>query len=58
MSEIKNLKLRNRIVTVNGVFRKLLQPSVSPAAPHHGYSISEDQRDGDIQALLGFAENL
>ena len=35
-----------------GVFRKLHQP----AAPHPGYSISEDQRDGDIQALLGTAE--
>jgi len=37
----------------NGVFRKLQ----TPAAPHPGYSISEDQRDGDIQSLLGAAEN-
>ena len=35
----------------NGVFRKLQ----TPAAPHPGYSISEDQRDGNIQALLGTA---
>ena len=43
---------------LNGVFRKLPQPSVSPAAPHPGYSISEDRRDGDIQALLGAAESI
>ena len=36
------------------VFRKLH----TPAAPHPGYLISEDQRDGDIQALLGAAEKL
>ena len=42
----------------SGVFRKLQQPSVSPAAPHPGYLISEDHRDGDIQALLGAAENI
>ena len=40
-----------------GVFRKLHQPAASPVAPHPGYSISEDQRDGDIQALLGSTEN-
>jgi hypothetical protein len=42
--------------SISGVFRKLPQPSVSPAAPHPGYSISEDRRDGDIQALLGAVE--
>ena len=41
---------------LSGVFRKLPLPSVSPADPHPGYSISKDQRDGDIQALLGSAE--
>ena len=46
------------IMIINfGVFRKLPQPSVSPAAPHPGYPISKDRRDGDIQALLGAAEN-
>jgi len=37
-----------------GVFRKLQ----TPAAPHPGYSISKDRRDGDIQALLGAAVKL
>ena len=53
-----------------GVFHKIPQPSVSSAALHPGYSISEDRlrycrsdgsaqyrRDEDIQALLGAAEN-
>ena len=35
------------------VFRKLQ----TTMAPHPGYSISEDRRDGDIQALLGSAES-
>jgi hypothetical protein len=43
-------------ISSDGVFRKLPQHSVSPAAPHPGYLISEDRRDGDIQALLGAAE--
>jgi len=30
----------------------------TPAAPHPGYLISEDWKDGDIQALLGAAELL
>ena len=41
---------------LSGVFRKLYQPAASPAAPHPGYSISKDRRDGDIQALLGAAK--
>jgi len=45
-----------RFLKLFGVFRKLHQPAASPAAPHPGYSISEDRRDGDIQALLGAAE--
>jgi hypothetical protein len=43
---------------VAGVFRKLQQPSVSPAASHPGYLTSEDRKDGDIQALLGAAETV
>ena len=41
-----------------GVFRKLHQLSASSAASHPGYSISEEQNDGDIQALLGAAEKV
>ena len=68
----KNINIKNirRVKNIlHGVFRKLPQSSISPAAPHPGYSISEDRlrycrsdgsaqyrRDGDIQALLGAAE--
>ena len=48
----------NKYSEFSGVFRKLHQPAASPAAPHPGYLISEDRRDGDIQALLGAAENI
>ena len=59
-SNIKILELYVKIrlfkTIYTGVFHKLQQPVASPAAPHPGYSILEDQRDGDIQALLGAAE--
>ena len=59
-SAIKNVRIKNRNKkhVSFGVFRKLHQPAASPAAPHPGYSISEDRNDGDIQALMGAAENM
>ena len=54
--------IENMLDKHNGVFRKLHQPATSQEAPHPGYSISEDRveykRDGDIQSLLGSAENI
>ena len=47
------LDYRTEKLDSDGVFRKLPQSSISPEAPHPGYSISKDRRDGDIQALLG-----
>ena len=65
-AKLKKIYINKTGITINyisdssikgiGVFRKLHQPAASPAAPHPGYSISKDQRDGDIQALLGAAE--
>jgi hypothetical protein len=48
----KNNKDKSNSAKLPGVFLKLQ----TLAAPHSGYSISEDQRDGDIQAFLGAAE--
>jgi hypothetical protein len=47
----------------DGVFRKLPQLSVSLAAPHPGYSISEDRvrycrSDGSAQYLLEAADSI
>jgi len=67
------LKYNKNIINFDniGVFRNLHQPATSQEAPHPEDSISEDrvrycssdgsaqdQRDGDIQSLLGFAENI
>jgi len=65
----KCLQSLHKNPTNDGILHKLHQPAASPAAPHPGYSISEDrlrycrsdgsaqyQKDGDIQSLMGSAE--